>query len=539
MHWCTTTPATPPGGFTHEHEDGMTTRADGGPRSGRILDELRRRITAGELAPGDRVPSTREIVRDHGVAMATATRVLTELRREGLVRAVPGVGTVVTGSRTPATRPPTPGRNAGPAPTGAEGPPGVGSGSEPATGAGAGSRGRTAPGAGIGAAGAGLGSGSGSETGTGPGSGSGSGGRVGVGVGTGAGTGIGIGTGSRPGAVPDSGPAEGASARADGPAGRVGPSSPTPTTAHASASTSAPASAAGIGRGSGSGTGTGSGAGAAAVPPAVAGDPAVAGGAGGRGHRRPGRFGAGPARRPRAGTGRRTTPPAAVRRDRGREGLGTACIVASAIAIADAEGLEAVSMRRVAAELSVATMSLYRHVSDKDALLVQMTDTVFATQPLPADPPPGWRPRLHLAAHALWALFRRHPWLASSVSLTRPQVIPGAIPYSEWVLAALVGHGMDDQSAFTAHLTLLNHIRAAASLLEAERQAQADTGQSEEEWTDSLRPAFGEFLGTGSYPNLARLQTNGYDFDVDALFAFGLDRFLDGLALLIAPHPET
>ncbi|MGG7573938.1 TetR/AcrR family transcriptional regulator C-terminal domain-containing protein [Streptomyces sirii] len=61
----------------------------------RIVEEIRRRIDAGELAAGDRVPSTRRITQEWGVAMATATKVLTTLRQEGLVRAVPGVGTVV------------------------------------------------------------------------------------------------------------------------------------------------------------------------------------------------------------------------------------------------------------------------------------------------------------------------------------------------------------------------------------------------------------------------------------------------------------
>ncbi|MGC4811213.1 GntR family transcriptional regulator [Micromonospora sp. DT228] len=71
----------------------------------RIVGELRRRITAGELSPGDRVPSTRQIVREWGVAMATASRALTLLRQEELVRAVPGVGMVVTGPEsTPAGR---------------------------------------------------------------------------------------------------------------------------------------------------------------------------------------------------------------------------------------------------------------------------------------------------------------------------------------------------------------------------------------------------------------------------------------------------
>ncbi|EST28693.1 TetR/AcrR family transcriptional regulator C-terminal domain-containing protein [Streptomyces niveus] len=62
----------------------------------RIAAELRRRIASGDLAPGDRVPSTRRITEEWGVAMATATKALAALNQEGLVRAVPGVGTVVT-----------------------------------------------------------------------------------------------------------------------------------------------------------------------------------------------------------------------------------------------------------------------------------------------------------------------------------------------------------------------------------------------------------------------------------------------------------
>src|SRR3954452_9897811 len=79
------------------------------PASARIADQLRRRIASGELAPGARMPSTRALVQRYGVAMATATKVLTTLRREGLIRSVPGVGTVVVGELPPrrtAGRPP-------------------------------------------------------------------------------------------------------------------------------------------------------------------------------------------------------------------------------------------------------------------------------------------------------------------------------------------------------------------------------------------------------------------------------------------------
>src|SRR3954452_23534089 len=67
------------------------------PPSTRIAGELRRRIAAGELPAGARMPSTRALVQRYGVAMATATKVLTALRHEGLIRSVPGVGTVVAG----------------------------------------------------------------------------------------------------------------------------------------------------------------------------------------------------------------------------------------------------------------------------------------------------------------------------------------------------------------------------------------------------------------------------------------------------------
>src|ERR1700710_1121072 len=63
----------------------------------RIGAALRGRIASGELAPGTRMPSTRALVQRHGIAMATATKVLTALRQEGLIRSVPGVGTVVAG----------------------------------------------------------------------------------------------------------------------------------------------------------------------------------------------------------------------------------------------------------------------------------------------------------------------------------------------------------------------------------------------------------------------------------------------------------
>jgi DNA-binding transcriptional regulator YhcF (GntR family) len=300
------------------------------PRYRQIVTELRRRIETGEFGPGDRVPSTRDIIREWGVAMATATKVLTELRNAGLVRVVPGVGTVVDPDRRRS--------------------------------------------------------------------------------------------------------------------------------------------------------------------------PAIS-----------------PSRQPRGAS------PA----------LTSELIVQAAIAVADTEGLPALSMRRVAAEIGVATMSLYRHVIDKDDLVARMQDAVFATWTWPDDLPGNWRDRLELAARKMWSLFRQHAWLASAMSLTRPEPIPHAVPVTEWVLTTMDNHGVDLQTAFTVHLTIFNYVRGTAVNVELETEAEAQTGMDNEAWMVTRQPALRRLLTAGRLPRFERLIDTGYDFDLDALFEFGLQRILDGLAILI------
>lgn len=194
-------------------------------------------------------------------------------------------------------------------------------------------------------------------------------------------------------------------------------------------------------------------------------------------------------------------------------------------------------MRRVAADLGAATMSLYRHVADKDDLLMRMMDAAFARWTFPAVPPEGWRERLTLAARMLWAMFRRHPWLAPAVSVTRPQPVPNALPFTEWVLAALEGRGLDGQTVFTVHLTLFGYVRGTAVNIEMEAEAQAVTGLDSEEWMNSQEPALLAVLAGGGFPLLERLARGGYDFDLDEVFEFGLQRLLDGFAVLLGERP--
>jgi AcrR family transcriptional regulator len=217
----------------------------------------------------------------------------------------------------------------------------------------------------------------------------------------------------------------------------------------------------------------------------------------------------------------RTTHPEVTRED----------VVRTAIAIADAEGSPALSMRRVATELGVATMSLYRHVPSKDELVERMIDAVFAEQPFATPPPDDWLAALETAAGWLWRVFRRHPWAAPAMSLTRPQVTPNLLGYSERVMSALHGAGLDLRRIFQVHLTLFCYVRGLAVSLEPEAMAEQETGITYNEFADARDATFAEVISSGAFPTFQMVVTGAdFDLDLDEQFEFGLRHLLAGLA---------
>jgi AcrR family transcriptional regulator len=242
---------------------------------------------------------------------------------------------------------------------------------------------------------------------------------------------------------------------------------------------------------------------------------------------------------PRPGSTRRESPLLAAgaqvpRRPAAPGALSVGRIVAAAVVIADAEGLDGLSMRRVANALGAAPMSLYRHVADKDDLVLRMLDATLHAARLPADPPPGWRPRLEIATRSLWAAFRRHPWLAGALSLTRPQVLPGGLAYTEWMLTALADAGLTGADAFDVHLTLFTFVRGIAVNLESEAAAQAASGLTGDEWVATQETQLRALVAGGRYPRFEGLTAQGYDLDLNRLFERGLRHLLDGVAADIA-----
>ncbi|MEV4436552.1 TetR/AcrR family transcriptional regulator C-terminal domain-containing protein [Streptomyces sp. NPDC049555] len=216
-------------------------------------------------------------------------------------------------------------------------------------------------------------------------------------------------------------------------------------------------------------------------------------------------------------------------------------IVRAAIAIADEDGIAALSMRTIAARLGVAAMSPYRHVTGKEDLLLLMADAVLAEASYPVDAPPHWRGRLEAGARTLWALHRAHPWLARIAPLTRPVAVPNLIAYSEWMLGALDGHGLAPAAMFNINVLLYSYVQGTAVHLEREDRARRATGMSEEQWMDAQSAAFDSLMASGAYPTFTEVigafGEEGYDLDLDEVFELGLTSMLDGLTGLIDGRP--
>jgi DNA-binding transcriptional regulator YhcF (GntR family) len=211
--------------------------------------------------------------------------------------------------------------------------------------------------------------------------------------------------------------------------------------------------------------------------------------------------------------------------------LTTREIVDAAVGIADADGLPFVTMRRVADVLGVSTMALYRHVPNKADLTLRMADAVFAGARLPEIPVANWRSRLEAAAHMFWAVFGRHPWAAEVFSISRPQVMPSVLPLAEWSLGTLRAMGLPTDDMMCAHINLFAHVRGLALARLTEGQAERDTGMSADDWMRQHDRGLRNQLSSPGYPGFGQVIHDQFDFYLDTVFEYGLQRLLDGIAV--------
>jgi AcrR family transcriptional regulator len=154
-------------------------------------------------------------------------------------------------------------------------------------------------------------------------------------------------------------------------------------------------------------------------------------------------------------------------------GLSRSRIVTTAVAIADAEGLPALSMARLAAELGSAPMSLYRHVANKDELLEFMV--AAASAELPERRVEEWRTALRTWAHDLLRVYRRHPWILT-VSLPRPPLDPYQLAWLDRGLAALAELDLSAGDRLAAVFTVVAYVRGQAGVQFALAGTDRDAG---------------------------------------------------------------
>ncbi|GAA0933251.1 TetR/AcrR family transcriptional regulator [Virgisporangium aurantiacum] len=200
-------------------------------------------------------------------------------------------------------------------------------------------------------------------------------------------------------------------------------------------------------------------------------------------------------------------------------------IAAAAIAIADSDGLDALSMQRVATDLGLTKMALYRYVAGRDELVALMVDAAVGDPPNLAGTAGGWRIKLTTYARLLWETWDRHPWIPGATVGARVMG-PNEVGWVESAVRVLAETGLDGPAQLNAVQLLSGHIR----------NAQAGSARGSLPWSADhhLDPAMADLLYAqrDRYPAVTAAVDGAADTGTDAR-TFGLDCILDGLEMLI------
>ncbi|MEV0245141.1 TetR/AcrR family transcriptional regulator [Nocardia sp. NPDC050712] len=215
-------------------------------------------------------------------------------------------------------------------------------------------------------------------------------------------------------------------------------------------------------------------------------------------------------------------------------------IVAEAIALADAEGLASLSMQRLAERLGFTKMSLYRYVPGKEQLVALMFDTAMGAPVRPAPPNPDsaepWRAGLRHWGLTIFERYCEHPWSLELAAGVRPMG-PNEMGWLEVALTALAGTGLTGPEKLDTVVLINGHSRSLA------QQARSVTGA---QLAEQVAEQFGAMMAAAGadYPEVraAFAEEAAAGAPADAMFNenasnalhFGIDRILDGLAVLIA-----
>jgi AcrR family transcriptional regulator len=203
-------------------------------------------------------------------------------------------------------------------------------------------------------------------------------------------------------------------------------------------------------------------------------------------------------------------------------------IARAAIKLADAGGLGAVSMSKVAAELGFTTMSLYRYVDAKDDLYVVMLEHAFGEPPT-LDPAHGWRARITTWAEGFRDGLRQHPWILQ-IPVSEPPLSPNQLAWMESGLDAFAATPLTPQDRLSAMLLVNIYVRGTAQLTANMLTEPDAVREADRLYTERLRMLAAPDRFPGIAATLEAPPAEGYAGDFDAgEFAFGLDTVLDGI----------
>lgn len=213
--------------------------------------------------------------------------------------------------------------------------------------------------------------------------------------------------------------------------------------------------------------------------------------------------------------------------------LTLAQVIEAAVTVADADGIDALSMRRIARELGVGTMSLYRYVPGKDVLLDLMLDHVTAPSDSWHAPEldaarPQWRAALELSARESRAMYLRHPWLLQ-VNWSRPVFGPNTLASFEVVVRRLRDLPVSDRERVNLVSVLDSYVTGAVRMELLYVGAAEETGVSEEEYWQTQTPVLERAMASGDYPALAGMDEDSFSGDWEEGFELGLSVLLDGI----------
>jgi AcrR family transcriptional regulator len=217
-------------------------------------------------------------------------------------------------------------------------------------------------------------------------------------------------------------------------------------------------------------------------------------------------------------------------------------IAETAIAIADAEGFETVSMRRIAAELGAGTMSLYHYVRSKDELVALVSDSIMAEIVIPDDElPAGWREGMAEIARRTLAIFRRHPWIIEHMGEGDPDSTgPSVLRHVEQTMAVASRSGLDLEGQFELAAIVDDYVFGHA--MRAYHGARFGPEGDAKSRLDAMLAYLTEQLGSGEYPHLQAIAGDdpaagfariGHLTSDEDRFERGLQRVLDGLELWV------